>query len=118
MKKLIFIFLLFTGIVCTQPLNADFFGIEDRATFDNVITWVSFSNNVAVDIENQTVAWNVVMYKENFTDPDGTIHFQILINRQVKMDFPSQALPLRNLKSKMKDESAIVLGLTYNGQEQ
>ena len=61
------------------------------------------------------------MYRESFTDPDslgGLIHFQILLTKGVQMDFPSQALPLKNLKSRMKDESADVLDLIYNGQEQ
>lgn len=107
MKKLIFIFLLFTGIIFTQ--DATFFGIEDRVTFDNVVMWVSFDDIIQIDLKNKIVSWDVGLYDAAFN---------LILSKQLSLDFPSQALPLRNLKDKMKDESATVLGLTYNGQEQ
>ncbi len=101
--------------------QADFFEVDAKPTFDNTITWVSFSDVVAVDIKGQKVFWDVILYRESFTDPDsigGLIHFQILLNKRIEMEFPSQALPLKNLKDKMKDESAVQLGLVYTGKEQ
>jgi len=104
-----------------QPITVDFFEVEPQDTYDNVVTWVGFSDVVAVDIKNQTVFWDVTLYRESFTDPDsigGLIHFQILLTKRLGMDFPSQALPLINLKGALKDESEVQLGLTYTGKEQ
>jgi len=118
MKKLIFIFLLFTGIIFTQPQDATHFGIDGRASFQDTVTWVSFSDVVQVDLINKRVTWVVSGYREMFTNNDGVIQFQLLITENITIDFPPQALPLKNLKVKMKSESADVLGLVYNGQEQ
>ena len=132
MKKWSFIMcslaiVLFVTMTIAQPVTADFFEVNAKNTFDNTITWVSFSDVVAVDIKGQTVFWDVTLYRESFTDTlkkvDGTdsitvIHFQILLTKRLGMDFPSQALPIKNLKGAMKDESEVQLGLTYTGKEQ
>ncbi len=112
---------LFVTMTIAQPITVDFFEVEPQDTYDNVVTWVGFSDVVAVDIKNQTVFWDVTLYRESFTDPDsigGLIHFQILLTKRLGMDFPSQALPLINLKGALKDESEVQLGLTYTGKEQ
>ena len=112
------LFFVITTASMAQPVNADFFGVEDKISLNDTITWVSFSDVVAVDLKGQKVFWDVILYREAFTDTSGIIHFRILLNKRVGMDFPSQALPLKSLKSKMKDESAEILDLIYNGQEQ
>ena len=92
-----------------QPQDADFYGIETKQTFEDSVVWIGIGDLVSVDISNKTVAWVVHFYNSSFEE---------VISRPADMDFPSQALPLKNLKSKMKDESAVVLDLVYNGQEQ
>ena len=52
---------LFVTMTIAQPVTADFFEVNAKNTFDNTITWVSFSDVVAVDIKNQTVFWDVTI---------------------------------------------------------
>ena len=109
---------LFATMALAQPVTADFFEIQNKISLNDTITWVSFSDVIALDFKNQKIFWDVNFLRESFKDADGTIRFEILLNRRIGMDFPSQALPLITLKGILKDESEVQLELTYTGKEQ
>jgi len=100
-----------------------YFEINSKATFQSAVTWISFGDAVSVDVESQSFVFIVNGYKENGTEIISTNplvtaqKFQLLINESVTMDFPSLALPLRNLKRQMKNEAESQLGLVYTGTE-
>ena len=112
-----------------QPEPSYYFETQSRATFQSAVTWVSFEDVVSVDVENTSFVFVVNGYKENGVEiisidsisvPADTVFaqkFQLLVNQSVTVDFPSAALPLRNLKGQMKDEAESQLGLVYTGTE-
>jgi len=90
MKKLILIFLLFTGIGFTQPLSdAEFFGIDAKVSLQDTMVWVRINDIVSIDLVDKTVSWNVGLYDADFNR---------VLGKDLFLDFPSQALPLKNLK--------------------
>lgn len=99
---------LFATMTLAQPVTADFFGIEDKIVFNDTVKWIGFDSQYLIDEDEKTVEANLFGYDSNF---------QIIYRNKVSFAFPSQALPIKQIKGKLKDEAEIQLPVTYNGLE-
>ena len=112
-----------------QPEPNYYFEIVSKPTFQSAVAWISIDDDVSVNIEGETFVGSITGYKENGVEivsidsisvPADTVFaqkFQIVTGERVSLDFPSQALPLKSLKGKLKSEAESQLGLVYTGTE-
>jgi len=111
--KILIIVLFFSAMIFGQT----YFEIVPKVAFQDTVTWVSFSDNVIVNLGLGNATWTMDGCKLNYTDPDslgGRRHFLKLITKKVEINYSGQSVT----RNAQKNATATKFNLIYTGVTQ
>jgi len=112
--KIFILVLLFSGIAFSQNYE-----VNPVVAFDDTVTWVSFSDDITVNLGLGTASWRVYgkkVYRSNFDSLGVFIDYSffILVTKKIIIPYTGQAIT----RNGQKNASAAKFDLIYTGAEQ
>ena len=112
--KIFILVLLFSGFIFAQNYE-----IDPVVAFDDTVTWVSFSDDITVNIGMETASWTVYGKKDYRANYDSLgvfidYSFFILLKKKVTVPYSGQAIT----RNAQRIATAAKFDLTYTGIEQ
>jgi len=108
--KILLMVLLFSAIVFSQT----YFEIEPRIAFEDTVTWVSFNDQITVNLGLGSADWVMYGYELTYFNPDSIgkfRHFKRLITKRVQVSYSGQAIT----QTAQKNATAAKFELIYTG---